>query len=63
MPVSMHTHYTSGMASMAYLKAIDAGRGHHRLLPGALRAAHRRSRPWSRSWRPSRHARATPAST
>lgn len=24
-PVNLHTHYTSGMASMAYLKAIEAG--------------------------------------
>lgn len=25
LPVQMHTHYTSGMASMTYLKAIEAG--------------------------------------
>ena len=25
MPLHLHTHYTSGMASMAYLKAIEAG--------------------------------------
>ncbi|MBU4120512.1 MAG: pyruvate carboxylase subunit B [Proteobacteria bacterium] len=25
LPVHLHTHYTSGMASMAYLKAIEAG--------------------------------------
>ncbi|MFH1626091.1 MAG: pyruvate carboxylase subunit B, partial [Pseudomonadota bacterium] len=25
MPIQLHTHYTSGMASMAYLKAIEAG--------------------------------------
>ncbi|MBI5115944.1 pyruvate carboxylase subunit B [Candidatus Poribacteria bacterium] len=24
-PISLHTHYTSGMASMSYLKAIEAG--------------------------------------
>ena len=24
-PVQLHTHYTSGMASMSYLKAIEAG--------------------------------------
>ena len=24
-PISLHTHYTSGMGSMAYLKAIEAG--------------------------------------
>ncbi len=27
LPVQMHTHYTSGMASMMYLKAIEAGAG------------------------------------
>ena len=25
LPIEMHTHYTSGMASMAYLKSIEAG--------------------------------------
>ena len=25
LPIEMHTHYTSGMASMTYLKAIEAG--------------------------------------
>jgi len=25
LPVQLHTHYTSGMASMAYLKAVEAG--------------------------------------
>ncbi len=25
LPIDMHTHYTSGMASMSYLKAIEAG--------------------------------------
>ncbi len=25
LPIEMHTHYTSGMASMAYMKAIEAG--------------------------------------
>src|SRR5512136_2762273 len=25
MPIQLHTHYTSGMASMSYLKAIEAG--------------------------------------
>ena len=29
--VHMHCHYTSGMASMAYLKAVEAGRRHPRL--------------------------------
>lgn len=24
-PIQLHTHYTSGMASMTYLKAIEAG--------------------------------------
>ena len=26
-PVELHTHYTSGKASMSYLKAIEAGVG------------------------------------
>ena len=25
LPIQMHTHYTSGMGSMTYLKAIEAG--------------------------------------
>ena len=25
MPIQLHSHYTSGMASMTYMKAIEAG--------------------------------------
>ncbi|MBI4295798.1 MAG: pyruvate carboxylase subunit B [Chloroflexi bacterium] len=40
-PVQLHTHYTSGMASMAYLKAIEAGVDilDTALAPFALRSA------------------------
>ena len=31
-PIQLHTHYTSGVASMTYLKAVEAGVRCHRLL-------------------------------
>ena len=30
-PIQLHTHYTSGVASMTYLKAVEAGCRRHRL--------------------------------
>ena len=36
LPLHLHTHYTSGMGSMAYLKAIEAGSRYRRYLPGPL---------------------------
>ena len=41
-PVHLHTHYTSGMASMACLKAIEAGADgiDTCLAPFALRSSH-----------------------
>ena len=38
-PVHLHTHYTSGMASMAMLKGHRSRRGRHRYLCGPLCAA------------------------
>ncbi len=29
-PIELHTHYTSGVASMTYMKAVEAGCRHHR---------------------------------
>ena len=29
-PIEMHTHYTSGVASMTYMKAVEAGARYHR---------------------------------
>ncbi len=31
LPIQLHTHYTSGVASMTYLKAVEAGVDVHRL--------------------------------
>ena len=41
-PVQLHTHYTSGMASMSYLKAVEAGVDiiDCTLAPFALRSSH-----------------------
>ena len=38
-PLQLHTHYSSGMASMSCLKAIEAGVDEHRYLCSAVRPA------------------------
>ncbi len=47
-PIQLHTHYTSGMASMAYLKAIEAGVDviDCALAPFALRSSQPASEPF-----------------
>lgn len=47
-PVHLHTHYTSGMASMSLLKAIEAGADgiDTCLAPFALRSSHSASEPF-----------------
>lgn len=47
-PIQLHTHYTSGMASMAYLKAIEAGVDviDCSLAPFALRSSQPASEPF-----------------
>ncbi len=48
-PVHLHTHYTSGMASMSLLKAVEAGADgiDTCLAPFALRSSHSASEPFA----------------
>ena len=38
LPLQLHAHYTSGMASMSALKAVEAGSGHPGRMPRAARS-------------------------
>ena len=47
-PIQLHSHYTSGMASMTYLKAIEAGVDviDTAMSPFALVHLNRQQKPW-----------------
>ncbi len=60
-PIQLHTHYTSGLASMAILKAIEAGVDIVDTAMQPAGAGHLHMRPPSPSWPPCRARPTTPA--
>ena len=62
-PIHLHTHYTSGMASMTYLKAAEAGIDIVDCALAPLCPADLPARGRAHRGRPHGHPRATPVST